>query len=352
MATLQSTTVAGSMSSGGNTVWHANNDGAGTSLNVQFIGGWDITHLDVKARTTALDLSSGAADTFWPMLFNNAGWGNGVASFSIRKSDVHQGGGGAGTLYGRFRYRTQQWGHHGLFWEMEDNWGGGFNYPYISAFDGVSTDQRGCIWLRGATTYYYQFDNPNDGFTDTTPTTGKTQFELNGSPITRNSRTDVIMPGNSRYVQHAVAGKRGFSLGTSVYRWGTVFATAQNASSDIRLKENIGVCLGAEFLRKLKPRTYIRKAPYELPEDLENSPLKKYPDGDRRNVGFIAQEVRDLLIEMNIPIEDFAGFDGSDPTHLSLIYAEFVPVIVKSLQEKRALIKRLRQRIESLEERT
>ena len=159
--------------------------------------------------------------------------------------------------------------------------------------------------------------------------TGQYVFYENGKEILRSP--NVITKFGKRFFTNLLAGN------------------INNISKDIA----IGIDQSdAEFLRKLKPRTYIRKAPYELPEDLENSPLKKYPDGDRRNVGFIAQEVRDLLIEMNIPIEDFAGFDGSDPTHLSLIYAEFVPVIVKSLQEKRALIKRLRQRIESLEERT
>lgn len=353
MATLQSTTVATQMTSGGNVVWHANNDGNGSGLNAQYIGGYGITHLDVKARITTIDLTAADRLNFIPLTFWQGGWGSGMSELSVRKSYVHQGGSGAGALYGRFRYRSSQWGHHGFFWEMEDNWGGGFNYPYIGGMGNLGQNDQCAIWLRGATQYYYQFNNTGDYFQDTSTTTSKTVSESNGTQVTWSSYQDasVGVPGNSRYVSHHIVPKTtGFSVGTSTYRWNAVYAVAENNTSDERYKENFGLVLGSEFLRKLKPKTYIRKAPYEVPTDTEFTVLREKPDGDRRNVGFIAQEVKAVLDELGIPETDFGGYDGRDPSHLSLHYSEFIPVIVKSLQEKKAFIRALRERIKKLED--
>lgn len=354
MATLQSTTVATQMTSGGNVVWHSNNDGPGSSLNAQFIAGWRITHLDVKARITTLDLTAADRLNFIPITFWQGGWGSGVSEFSVRKSFVHQGGSGAGALYGRFRYRASQWGHHQFFWEMEDNWGGGFNYPYIGNFGGLGQNDQCVMWLRGATQYYTQWNNAGDFYTNTSVTTSKTVSETSGTQVVWNAFQDasVSMPGNSRYVsQHIVPKTTGFTLGTSTFRWNAVYAVAENSSSsDLRMKENIGIVLGSEFLRKLKPKTYIRRAPYEVPADKEFTVLREYPDGNKRNVGFIAQEVKAILDDMGIPESEFGGFDGRDPSHLSLHYSEFIPVIVKSLQEKKAIIRMLRERIKRLED--
>lgn len=347
MATLQATTIETSVTAGNSTVWHAGNHGAGTALNVQFLWGYDITHFDIQQRTTALDLTGGSRERFWPMIFNQNGWGNGIMELSVRKGSVHQGGGGAGALYGRFRYRATAWGHHSTFWEMEDNWGGGFNYPYIAGYSNLGqTTNDAVIWLRGDTVYYYTWNNSNDVFTNTAIADNKTVTEPNGSQVTWSSRTDVFVPDNSRYLQKHVCGKSGFRLGESSFRWGTVFATAENASSDARLKDEIGVSFGSEFLRKLKPRSYRRVSSYYT-EDAQ-SPVSKYPDGNKRSIGFIAQEVKAVMDSMGISEKDFGGYDGEDPTHLSLKYSEFIPVLVKSLQEKSAEIQNLKKRINKL----
>lgn len=358
-SSLQGSTVVSSISVGGNTVWHAGNDGRGSSLNVQNLWNYNLNHLNVRSRTTALstitDPSGNAVSNagYYPMLFNQSGWGSGIMELSIRKSSVHQGGGGAGCLYGRFRYRTTQWGHHSTFWEMEDNWGGGFNYPYIAGMASNGQNNQSVIWLRGNTQYYYMFDNASDAFYDVTVQGPKTQTESNGATNTRNvlASADVFVPSNARYYQKHIHPKanNAYNLGDSSYRWSTVFATAENNTSDMRLKENFGVTLGTEFLRKLKPRTYIRRAPYMLPEDLENDPRKLYPDDQRRTIGFIAQEVKQVMEEMGIAEEDFAAFDGRDSNHLSLLYSEFVPILIKTLQEKQERIVQIRSRIEKLE---
>jgi hypothetical protein len=346
MATLRDTTVVNSITAANSTVWHAGNDGGGTALNVQFLWGFQITHLDIQDRTTALDLTSGSNTLFYPMLFSQSGWGSGIMEMSVRKGSVHQGGSGAGALYGRFRYRTTQWGHHGSFWEMEDNWGGGFNYPYIAGMNSNGQNNQSVMWLRGNTVYYYTWNNASDNFFDTTVSDSKTTTETSGAINTWTSRSDSFIPGDSRYLQKHVCGKSGFNLGDSSYRWGTVFAVAQNASSDARLKKDIGESLGSEFLRKLKPRSYVRISSYYTGEP--DSPVQKYPEGGKRTAGFIAQEVKEVLDELGISEQQFGGYDGEDPSHLSLKYSEFIPVLVKSLQEKRERIQSIKKRIKRL----
>lgn len=348
MAILRDTTIVNSITAAGQTVWHAGNDGAGSALNVQFLWGFQITHLDTMARTTALDLTSGSNSLFYPMLFNQAGWGSGIMELSVRKGSVHQGGSGAGALYGRFRYRTTQWGHHGSFWEMEDNWGGGFNYPYIAGMDSNGTNNQAVLWLRGDTVYYYTWNNASDNFYDVTTSTSKTTTESNGTIRTWTSRSDSFIPSDSRYLQKHICGKSGFNLGDSNYRWGTVFATATNASSDQRLKKDVGESLGSAFLRKLKPRSYVRLSTYYTNDG--QSPVNKYPDKKSRTAGFVAQEVKQAMDELGISEKSFGGYDGTDPNHLSLRYSEFIPVLVKALQEKQEKIRNIKKRIKHLGE--
>lgn len=352
-SSLQSTEISSSVAVNGNTVWHAGNDGRGSSLNVQTLWGYNLDHLNVRSRTTAIDLRGADRTKYWPMLFNQSGWGSGIMEMSVRKSSVHQGGGGAGCLYGRFRYRTTQWGHHSTFWEMEDNWGGGFNYPYIAGMSSNGQNNQSVIYLRGDTLYYYMFDNNADAFYDTAATEPKTQTESNGAVNTRNALTSVFIPSNARYFQKHILPRTNntYNLGDASYRWSTVFATAENNTSDARKKENYGLVLGTDFLRKLKARTYIRRAPYMLPGDIhEDDPRKLYPDGENvRSIGFIAQEVKEVLDELGIAEEDFAAYDGREPNHLSLMYSEFIPILINSLQEKQKKIQEIKSRIEKLE---
>ena len=353
MATSLQATNATNAFVNGSGVWASTNDGStgtggGSGPNVGSIWNYGIDYFDIRTRVTTLDVTSGNRTTFYPMNFAGSTWGTGIAELYIRKSFVHQGGGGAGAVYGRLRYRSTAWGHHGTFWEMEDNWGGGFNNPYIANADDASTRVTMTIWLRGETTYFYNFNSP-DSFTDTDVLDVKPRPESNNSSATVSSTTSVSIPSNARYYQKHICGKSGYNLGDPSFRWATVFASAENASSDARFKEDISDSYGLDFLMKLKPRTYIRKASYVLEDPTEWDEDKEYPDGDRRTVGFIAQEVEDVLDEMGISVNDFAGFDNDTPEHLSLMYAQFVPILVKSLQEKKAKRLALEKRVKKLE---
>lgn len=340
MATLQSTNVATSIAVAGNTVWHAGNDGSGSALNVNSIWGYTIEYLDINSRLTFLDLTgtSGTTNynvtTFYPLTFDSGNsWGSGVGALHIRRTNVHQEGGGFGSLFGRIRYRSSQWGHHSNFWEMTENWGNGSYYPFISQMSQTGQNTTSAIYLRGGLSYWYRFDSPTT-FTDTSSTSPKA-FNESSVAATISTITTVGMPSNSRYWQHHICVKSAYNFGDPNFRWNTVYAVAENNTSDGRKKENFGAVIGTEFLKLLKPKSFQR---------IGNT--------DRRRAhGFIAQEVQEAMHQLGLSDNDFGGFDHSSDKNLAIRYTEFVPVLVKTLQEKRERVKALTLKIEQLEAR-
>ena len=164
----------------------------------------------------------------------------------------------------------------------------------------------------------------------------------------------------------------------TVYCYGAV----QNRS-DKRDKTDIqDTNLGLNFLMKLRPREYrwdyredyinreemkkelkiLKETKIEEEEKTKKREeiLKKYSlenvikdgkqKGWRLHQGFIAQEVFKTMRELGV---DFGGYQdhsingGKDV--LSLGYEEFIPVLVKGLQEQQEEIKELKSRIEKLE---
>jgi hypothetical protein len=340
MAQLQSTNVTGTLTLGGSTVWHAGNDGSGTGLNVNSIWGYDVRYLDINSRLTNLDLTgtSGTTNynltTFYPMRFDSGNtWGSGVGAIHIRRTNVHQEGGGFGSLFGRIRYRSSQWGHHQNFWEMTENWGNGSYYPFIANYAQTGQNTTSAVMLRGGLSYWYRFDSPTT-FDDTSSTSPKAFNETSGA-ATISTTTTISMPSQSRYYGQHVCVKSGYNFGDPSFRWDTVFATAENNTSDIRKKQNIGAVLGTEFLKLLKPKSFQRIG----------SP-------DRRRVhGFIAQEVQEAMHQLGLSDNDFGGFDHASKDNLALRYTEFIPVLIKTLKEKRTRVNALTQIIDKLEAR-
>lgn len=333
MATLQSTNITGTLTSGGNTVWHAGNDGAGSSLNVNSIWGYDARYLNILRRFTFLDLTAGNTSYYYPMTYDGARWGSGVSSIMVHRGNVHQDGGGYGSLFGRIRYRSTAWGHHRSFWEVTDNWGYAGYYPFIGGATNSGQTSRSAIFLKGGLTYYYRFDS-DEVFANSAAVATKPFPESSDGGATITGFTTAQIPSESRYYDQHICGKSGYSLGQSSFRWNTVFATAENASSDGRKKENVMPSFGAEFLKLLKPKTYTRKVG---------------PQNQKRIHGLVAQEVEEALQQLNIPNSDFGGLDDTNPDEYGLRYPEFIPILIKTLQEKREKVKNLTNRIEMLE---
>jgi len=104
-----------------------------------------------------------------------------------------------------------------------------------------------------------------------------------------------------------------YDLGSSSYHWDDVYATNGTIqTSDIRNKEEIiNTDLGLNFINQLNPVSF------------------KWKNKTRRHYGLIAQEVEGALKG-----KDFAGFVKDEATgNQGLRYSEFIPIIIKAIQE-------------------
>ena len=132
-----------------------------------------------------------------------------------------------------------------------------------------------------------------------------------------------------------------FDLGDSSRRWDDVWATnPQIQTSDRNEKNTIkDTDLGLDFINKLKPVSYI------------------WNNKTRTHYGLIAQDVEDLLSEINKDTKDFAGFIKADVSEekdnikysYGLRYNEFISPMIKAIQELKADNDSLKARIKTLE---
>ncbi len=104
--------------------------------------------------------------------------------------------------------------------------------------------------------------------------------------------------------------------------------------SDKRWKNNIRTLpYGLNMVSQLKPVDYIRK----------NN------DSKTREIGFIAQDVEVLLGKLGYTDQGLLNTD--DNGYLSLRYNDFIPVLVKSIQEQQVLIESLQKEKEEYHQR-
>ena len=148
------------------------------------------------------------------------------------------------------------------------------------------------------------------------------------------------------------------TLGTSTYKWGQIYSTASSISTSDRNRKHdifdldeeraIGLILG------ITPVTY------------------KYNDGtsNRTHWGIIAQDVEELLSDLGIPTEEFAGFiksprerikddatgelvldldeEGNIQYEYGLRYEEFIAPLIKTVQVQKREIEHLKKEIEKI----
>jgi len=133
-------------------------------------------------------------------------------------------------------------------------------------------------------------------------------------------------------------------VGSLSFRWDDVYATNGTIqTSDARLKTDIAkMTLGGEFVDSLNPVHF------------------RWLTGKRRHNGLVAQEVELVLQKFGIATNDFAGFikgeindrEGSAlGDRLGLRMEEFVPILMKNLQENNEKIRALEGRNAALEAR-
>ena len=128
-----------------------------------------------------------------------------------------------------------------------------------------------------------------------------------------------------------------YVLGKSGHRWKELYcADAVIKTSDQRQKENItNSNLGLDFINRLRPVSFKWK----------NYTATSSPDanGDthqiqhtfvRKHYGLIAQEVKAVLDDLEIPTNDFAGYirDETADTY-GLRDSEFISPLIKAVQE-------------------
>lgn len=144
----------------------------------------------------------------------------------------------------------------------------------------------------------------------------------------------------------------GMDLGTSNFRWFTLYAAATNLASDRRLKENIKPTqYGLSTVMQLRPVDYFWKN-------------KKM--GEKQQTGFIAQELEtvmpDVVSHDTMTSEQIEACKKAGKPVPEIIdpygvnYDAIIPVLVKGMQEQQQLIEQLQQqnqllakRIEKLE---
>ena len=99
-------------------------------------------------------------------------------------------------------------------------------------------------------------------------------------------------------------------------------------------------------------KTEIVQTPKIIGVDAEGKDIQQMETvpGKRRHAGFLAQEVKQTLDDLNI--EDFAGWvsdNVDDPEALqSLRYEEFVPPLAKAVQELSNMVESLQQEVNTL----
>jgi Chaperone of endosialidase len=131
------------------------------------------------------------------------------------------------------------------------------------------------------------------------------------------------------------------SLGNGTYRWSNIWAVDNTINtSDARLKDDIrALSYGLNDLMKLKPVSYYWKDGHK---------------GDTRRMGFLAQELQQVLPEVvrdkEWVITDAATNAGEwKPLEtLGVAYNEMIPVTVAAIQEQQAQIQALKAELESL----
>lgn len=140
-----------------------------------------------------------------------------------------------------------------------------------------------------------------------------------------------------------------YNIGTSGRRWNDIWATntSINSTSDERRKDQIEeIPFGVDFIKNLRPVQYKWKD-YTLTKENGTTVQKTFT---RKHFGIIAQELKQTLQEQNISTNDFAAYIyDADSDSYAIRYGEFIPILIKSVQELANENKNLKDRVDDLE---
>ena len=121
-------------------------------------------------------------------------------------------------------------------------------------------------------------------------------------------------------------------------------------SSDRRIKKDIkDTNLGLEFILKLQPKEFKKKAPSEYPKEFEqyNAETTERKNPDKTHYGFVAQEVKEAMDLVGH--SEFPVWSKQDDGMEMLGETEFITPLVKAVQELSEENKQLKDKLKDLE---
>ena len=141
----------------------------------------------------------------------------------------------------------------------------------------------------------------------------------------------------------------GADLGTSSFRWNTVYATNGTINtSDITLKTNINpLDYGLNEIMQLNPITYNWKS--------QTKGRTSIPQGDDElKIGFSAQELLSVMPEVVethswVAADEKGNFRKIKNDKLGVYYSDIIPVTVKAIQEQQNQIEELKAIVTELQ---
>ncbi len=122
--------------------------------------------------------------------------------------------------------------------------------------------------------------------------------------------------------------------------------------SDRKFKTDIKTIPSAlDKVMKMRGVTYRPIEPGETPTDFKPTGNFDFDNAMQGQVGFIAQELRDVLPQAVQEMEEKDENGNVTGTHLSVAYDSVIPVLVEAIKEQQKMIEDLKKEIEALKNR-
>jgi hypothetical protein len=132
-------------------------------------------------------------------------------------------------------------------------------------------------------------------------------------------------------------------LGKPDKRWNNIYGHVITTSDQKQKRDIKPITFGLHFLNQLKPVSY-RWRDQELIDSLGRPFTRKYI---RAHLGYVAQDIADLLRRERIPTSEFAAF-VDDPQGMGLRMDELLPIHTKAIQELSQQVEELKKKIDGL----
>lgn len=131
-----------------------------------------------------------------------------------------------------------------------------------------------------------------------------------------------------------------------------IYVNATFYPSDVRFKSDIQFDVpGLDFILRIKPATYnfdySKLSNFRGEKNVDAEVLMQ--KGQKREMGFIAQEIEKVCKETGVEISNLLHTPKSKHDNYSLAYSQLVVPLVKAVQEQQAEIEALKSQMEQME---